>query len=171
MNRDNLPFRKNCEGYFIDNNGRILAQDSGKGFIIFPGGGIDETETPEQGLLREAFEETGVIIDRKLKQLGVLHIIWGEDWAKTEKQKKRYEKYKGDEMHFFSGKIKRLETPKGDPENPNEDDIWKGERLMSISQAIGVIEKSKPFTRDNEEYHNLQLKFLNELISFYSIRH
>jgi len=163
QHRDSLPFRKNCEGYFIDNKNRILASDSEEGHIIFPGGGIDKNETPKQGLLREAFEETGVLIDGKLKKLGVLRIIWGKNWAKIEKQKKRYEKYKGDEMYFFVGKIKRLEKPKGDPENPNEDDIWKGERLMSINQAIKIIESYKPFPKDNEEYYNLQLKFLNKL--------
>lgn len=160
QDRDNLPFRKNCEGYFVDDKNRILAQDSGKSYIIFPGGGINEDETPEQGLLREAFEETGIIIEGELKNLGILHIIWSKNWAKTEKQKNRYLKYKGDEMHFFVGKIKRLEKPKGDPENPNEDDIWKGERLMPINQAIKIIESYKPFPKDNEEYYNLQLKFL-----------
>lgn len=167
MNRDNLSFRKNCEGYFMDNKGRILAQDNEKGYIVFPGGGINETENPEQGLLREAFEETGVIIKGKLKKLGVLHIIWGKGWAKTEKQKMRYKKYKGDEMHFFSGKIKKLEVPQGDSENPDEDDIWKGEKLMFLDQAIGTIEKNKPFSGDNEEYYNLQLKFLKQLNHFY----
>lgn len=80
--RGSLPFRKNCEGYFVDDKGRILAQDSGKGYIIFPGGGVNEDETPERGLLREAFEETGVVIEGKLKKLGVLHIIWGKDFIK-----------------------------------------------------------------------------------------
>ena len=163
QDRDSLPFRQNCEGYFVDDKGQILAQDSGQKHIIFPGGGIDENENSEQGLLREAFEETGVIIDGKLKKFGVIHIVWGDNWAKTEKQKKRYAKYRGDEMHFFVGKIKRLEKPRGDPENPNEDDVWKGERLMPIKKVIKIIEKCKPFPKYNEEYYNLQLKFLREL--------
>jgi len=163
MDRDKLPLRKNCEGYFVDDNGMILAKDSGYGHIIFPGGGIDDNESPREGLLREAFEETGVIIGGNLKEVGVLRIIWGKDWAKTEKQKRRYNKYRGDEMHFFFGKIKKLEQPKGDPENPNDDDIWKGERLMSVKEVIKMIEKNKPFPKDNKEYYNFQLKFLKSL--------
>jgi len=163
MDRTNLPFRKNCEGYFIDRKGNILAQDSGKGYIIFPGGGIDDHENPEQGLLREAHEETGVIIKGKLIELGVIHIIWDENWITTEKQKKRFRKYKGDEMYFFLGHIDRLEKPKGDPENPNDDDIWIGEKLMSINQVIDIIEKTKPFSEDIRIYRESQLNFLNKI--------
>ena len=164
VKRENLAFRKNCEGYFIDDNGMILAQNSGKGYIIFPGGGINRNETPEEGLLRETFEETGVIIKRKLKKLGVIHIIWGENWAKTDKQKRRYKKYKGDEMHFFFCKINKLEKPRGDPENPNEDDVWMRERFIPIARVIEIIEKCKPFPKDDEKYYNAQLKFLKKLM-------
>ena len=107
MNRNLLLFRKNCEGYFLDKNKMILAQNSTSGYIIFPRG-VNENETPEEGLLREAFEETGVIINGRLKNLGILYITQDKNWAKTEKQKIRYKKYKGDEMHFFFGKIKKF---------------------------------------------------------------
>ncbi len=148
----------NCEGYFLDEKGNILAQDSGKGYLIFPGGGIEEGESPEEGLLREAFEETGVVVDGKLKHLSVLHITWRPDWAKTDKQKERYKKYKGDEMHFFTGKIKRFDNPK------KEDDIWQGEKLMPIKLALQLLEKMKPFPKDMEEYYGSQLKFLRSFL-------
>ncbi len=164
MDREKLPFRKNCEGYFIDDKGKVLAKDSGKGFLIFPGGGIDENETPEEGMLREAFEETGVSISGKLKELGILNILWGPDWAKTEKQKKRYQKYKGDEMHFFLGKIKSIGQPSGDPENPGEDDSWGEDKLMPVQKAIDLIEKNKPFPKDTEEYYQKQLNFLSQIV-------
>lgn len=158
-NRNNLLFRKNCEGYFIDNGGKILVQDSGKGYLIFPGGGLDSNETPEQGMLREAYEETGVLIDGKLKKLGILHIIWGKNWAKTEKQKKRYKQFRGDEIHFFFGKIKAIE------DNPVlEEDAWRGEKLMRIEEAIKILESSKPFDKDTEEYYNSQLTFLKSFL-------
>ncbi len=154
-----MPFRKNCEGYFIDDNGRILAQDSGNGHLIFPGGGLDLDETPEQGIRREAYEETGVLIDGKLKKLGVLQIIWGKNWAKTEKQKKRYEEFRGDEMHLFFAKIKAIKN------NPvPEEDAWWGKKLMKIEKAIKILESSKPFNKDVEEYYNFQLKFLKSFL-------
>ncbi len=53
MNRNNLPFRKNCEGYFIKEN-KILAKDSGKGYLIFPGGGIEENESPEEAIIKKS---------------------------------------------------------------------------------------------------------------------
>jgi len=162
MNRKNLPLRKNCEGYFTKEN-KILAKDGEKYYIIFPGGGVEENETPEKGLLRETLEETGAIIKNNIRKIGILKIIWGKDWAKTEKQKERYQKYQGDEMHFFTGEIKEFKQPKGDSENPKQTDIWEGEKLIQIEKAIEIIEKNKPFTKESEEYHNFQLKILNSL--------
>ena len=156
--REKLPFRKNCEGYFLDDNGNVLALDSGKGYLIFPGGGIGEGENPKQALLREAYEETGVVMDGELKELGMLQIIWGEDWAKTDKQKERYKKFKGDEMHFFVGKIKQFEKIK------SKEDTWKGEKLMPIAKAIEIIENARPFSKTLEEYYTFQLHTLRSLL-------
>src|SRR3989344_2498697 len=149
-NRKKLPYRKNCEGYFFDNNGNVLAKDTGKNFVKFPGGGIKKDETPEQALIREAFEETGVIIDGKLKKLGVLKFDWGKSWAKTEKQKERYKIYRGEEMHFFTGKIRKFVKPKGD-----SSDVWKGKLLMQIDDAINLI-KNYPKDKAMEEYRKMQ---------------
>jgi 8-oxo-dGTP pyrophosphatase MutT (NUDIX family) len=60
-----------------------LAQNTGRGYVLFPGGGIDREELPEEGILRETFEETGAII-KNLKKIGIIRFDWGEDWAKTE---------------------------------------------------------------------------------------
>lgn len=162
-NRDKLPFRRNSEGYFINNNGKILVKNSGKGYLIFPGGGINSNETPEQGMLREAHEETGVLIDGKLKKLGVLHIIWGENWAKTEKQKNRYKLFKGEEMYFFCGKIKTIED-----NLIQEEDTWQGEKLMPILKAIHLIEESRPFSEEIHIYREAQLQFIHKIAEEYT---
>lgn len=156
--RDNLPFRINCEGYFLNNDGKILAKDSGKGFIMFPGGGMDETEDIEAAMIRETKEETGVI-PLHLKKIGVLKILWGPDWAKTDKQKARYQKFQGDEMHFFKGHVGE------EAEISNEEDVWDGEKFMSISEVINLIEKSRPFEESVSEYRETQLRFLNALLN------
>lgn len=154
MDRKKLPFRKNCEGYFTDGDGRVLARDSGKGHLLFPGGGVDDGEDVKRALIRETFEETGAIV-KNLKKIGELKFIWGENWAKTEKQKKRYEKYNGEDMHFFVGEIEGFEEPER-----KEEDFWEGERLMDIKRAIKIIESGIPFDEEIREYREIQLKIL-----------
>lgn len=153
--RNHLPFRKNTEGYFIDKNNNILAQVSKAGYLLFPGGGVEEQETPEQGLIRETFEETGAVVEEPLKVLGKLKIIWDKHWAKTEKQKKRYEQYQGDEMYFFFGRIKEFK------QQEDHEDTWQGEKLMPVQKAIGMLEKIK----DKSEYRKRQLQYLKEIKS------
>lgn len=156
MERSELPLRKNCEGYFTDGKGNILAKKSDSGFIIFPGGGIDENERIEEGMARETLEETGAAV-RRLRGLGVVNLIWGSDWAKTEKQKKRYEQFKGDEMHFFSGEVK--EFVKIEKE---EEDSWKGNKFMSLTEVIEGI-RSRLSAEKGNEYIKAQLRFLTKL--------
>jgi 8-oxo-dGTP pyrophosphatase MutT (NUDIX family) len=155
--RDNLPFRINCEGYFLNSGGKILAKDSGKGFIMFPGGGMDEAEDIEAAMIRETEEETG-ITPTNLNNLGVLKILWGPDWAKTEKQKSRYSKFQGDEMHFFKGVVGN------EVEKSNEEDVWTGEKFMEISDVINLIERSRPFDESVLEYREAQLRFLRSIL-------
>jgi len=156
--RSKLPFRKNCEGYFICKNGKIIAQDTQKGYLEFPGGGVDEKESPKDALIREAYEEAGVVLEGELRKVGQLNFVWGENWAKTEKQKKRYKQYRGDEMHFFIGKVKELVCPKGDSCEAG----WKNEVEMKIKEAINLIEKEKPFDKNLKEYYEFQLKILKK---------
>ncbi|MEK6934354.1 MAG: NUDIX domain-containing protein [Nanoarchaeota archaeon] len=160
--RSNLPFRINCEGYFTDSKGNILAYDTGKGYIVFPGGGVNNNESPEEGLIRETFEETGAIVG-DLSKLGVLKIVWWPEWAKTKEQKKRYELFQGEEMHFFKGFIKEFKNS-----NLKEKDHWKGDKLMPIKEVIWLIEKNKPFSKGEKEYREAQLMFLKNLLSVVS---
>lgn len=158
VSREKLPFRINCEGYFLNSKGEILAKDSSKGFIMFPGGGIDNNENIESAMIRETKEET-CFIPKNLKKLGNIRIVWEKDWAKTEKQKARYEKFQGDEMHFFSGEIDKNEKL----EKSNEEDTWFGEKFMNIKEVINIIEKSRPFEQSVKEYREMQLKYLKSL--------
>jgi len=156
QDRNKLPFRKNTEGYFVDEENNILAQDSGKGYVLFPGGGIEQNEDPAMAMIRETEEETGYSV-ANIKELGTTHLEWGQDWAKTEKQKIRYQQFKGDEMHFFFGKVKKVDSSRL---VHKEEDVWSGNKFMPISKAINIIEQSKPFSSDISEYRNAQLKFL-----------
>jgi 8-oxo-dGTP pyrophosphatase MutT (NUDIX family) len=158
-NYSKLPFRKNCEGYFICKNKKIIAQDTKKGYIEFPGGGVDKNESTEQALIREAHEEAGIIISGELKKVGQLNFVWGPNWAKTEKQKKRFKEFQGEEIHFFVGKVKKLVCPKGDSCEAG----WQDKIKMEIQDIINFLENQKPFDEDIKEYREFQLKMLNEL--------
>ena len=156
MDRSKLPYRKNCEGYFIDRNGNILAKLSKQGFVVFPGGGIEENERVEDGMIRETLEETGVVIKR-LRSLGVVSFIWGPEWAKTEKQKKRYEQFKGDEMHFFSGEVMNFVNQEN-----KEEDSWNGNKFMPIDKVIENVSVRLSANKDDQHVF-FQLKFLIKL--------
>jgi 8-oxo-dGTP pyrophosphatase MutT (NUDIX family) len=155
MDRNILPFRKNCEGYLIFED-NIIGRNTEYGYIDFPGGGVEEGETYEDALRREAFEEAGVVIE-DLKEVGSVKTVWPEDWAKNEKQKKRFEKFQGDEMHFFLGKVKELKKPNGDEEESgwNEND-----RFILINEAIEILESYRPFPKELEEYYEFKLKII-----------
>ena len=45
---------------------------AGMDYFVFPGGGVDDGETPEQGAVREAFEELGIQVAIK-KTVAVIH--------------------------------------------------------------------------------------------------
>ncbi len=151
--RNHLPFRRNTEGYFLDKDNNILAQISKECYLIFPGGGIEEQETPEQGIIRETFEETGAILEEPVESLGKLKIIWDKQWAKTEKQKKRYAQYQGDETYFFFGRIKEFR------EQEKQEDTWQGEKLMSLEKAIKILKSNN----DQSVYRKKQLVCLKEI--------
>jgi 8-oxo-dGTP pyrophosphatase MutT (NUDIX family) len=55
-------------------NGKVALIErhrAGKHYYVFPGGGVDEGETPEQAAIREMEEETGlrVTVQRKLAEI------------------------------------------------------------------------------------------------------
>src|SRR3989344_90923 len=157
MERKNLPFRINCEGYFLDDKGNILAKES-NGIILFPGGGVDKNEEMTKTVIRETKEETGAIV-KNIRKLDTIKIVWSPNWAKTEKQKSRYTAFQGEEMHFFMGSIEGFEEPE-----IKEEDFWDGNKLMNISEVIKKIEEKPPFDEDIREYREAQLKFLKEIV-------
>jgi 8-oxo-dGTP pyrophosphatase MutT (NUDIX family) len=159
IDRTKLPYRKNCEGYFLYKDKYVIAKDTTKGYVLFPGGGVDQGETPKDALLRESMEEAGIICKGDLKKVKILHFDWEPNWARTEKQKMRYKKFRGEEMHFFVGTVDKLVKPKGDPK-----DAWIGKKYLPIKKAIKLIEKEKPFSKEIKKYRNIQLKYLKLLL-------
>ena len=65
----------------IERSGRYLTITRSQsviapGKICFPGGGIEGDETPQQALIRECFEELGVLVE-PIRQLGISVTPWG----------------------------------------------------------------------------------------------
>lgn len=61
-------------GVVLVENGKVALIErhrAGKHYYVFPGGGVDEGETPEQAAIREMEEETGlrVTVQRKLAEI------------------------------------------------------------------------------------------------------
>src|SRR3989344_1625212 len=148
-NRNYLPYRKNCEGYLLYKNKFILAQKSPHGYTIFPGGGINKNETQEEALRRETKEETGAIISKELKQRGNIIFKYSKTWAKTKKQTLRFKKYCGEQMFFFSGKIKRIDSVP-----TTSKDAWNGQKLMLLTDVFRIVDE----TASSGELRNYRLK-------------
>ena len=153
-----MSFRKNCEGYFFDDKGNVLAILSDSGFVMFPGGGIEDKESVEEGMIRETLEETGAIL-QDVKLIHVQKFVWGVDWAKTPKQKERYKKYQGDEMFFFIGKIKKFSKI-----DMFEEDYWHGKKLMPVSEVLKHIKNRFHTDIESREFISIQKRLLEHMV-------
>ena len=93
-----------------------------------------------------------------MKKLEIIYFDWDENWAKTEKQKARYNKFRGEEMHLFTGMIKELKEASGDKEEKGREE----QKLIKIKEAIKFLENLKPFPKNMKEYYSKQLNMLKE---------
>lgn len=130
MDRSRLPYRKNCEVYVFKDS-KVLAKKR-KGYLQFPGGGVDEGEDPKAAVIRETREETGVALTN-VCSIAVIRFDWSPSWAQTEKQKRRYNQFRGEEMHLFTADIKAEMAP-NDP-----DDMWCGVVWLDAADALEHI--------------------------------
>ena len=83
-----------CTHSFVRNSARSIIIQDGKVAMIysleydyykFPGGGIEESETPVEALIRETREEAGlVIIPESIQEYGCVHRIQKSDMDETE---------------------------------------------------------------------------------------
>jgi 8-oxo-dGTP pyrophosphatase MutT (NUDIX family) len=163
MDRSSLPFRQVTEGYFVDHEKMIFARDTGKGYLELPGGGVDAGETAVLALHREAFEEAGVVaLEEETVLVKTLVTRWDPSWPTTEKQRKRYEQFQGEEISFFVGKVKDVVEPTGDLLTGEPG--WEHPVRMTILQAIAIVEAGKPFHSAIAPYRETQLEILRSLL-------
>jgi len=158
MGRSILPFRKNCEGYFFDDKGHVLATLNSLGFVMFPGGGIEDKESAKEGMIRETFEETGAIL-QEVKLIHVQKFVWGVNWAKTPKQMERYKEYQGDEMFFFIGRLTGFAKI-----DKFEEDYWHEKKIMSVSEVLKHITNRLYTDIESRDYISIQKRFLENFM-------
>ena len=66
MGNENTNWGQSVTGVVIQDNKVLLARHtygSGKGRMIVPGGYVEQGETPQQALVREYLEETGITVE------------------------------------------------------------------------------------------------------------
>lgn len=97
--------RPTVKGIVLDKEGKI-ALLYGNGYGLFPGGGIEEDETPEGAFLRECKEEIGCDVEI-VKSLGVASQLRARD-------ARRYV------IHFF---VATVLGEKGEPTTTQEDEL------------------------------------------------
>jgi 8-oxo-dGTP pyrophosphatase MutT (NUDIX family)/predicted double-glycine peptidase len=93
------------------------------GYLLMPGGGIDDGETPELAVAREAIEEA----DRKIlhvKAMGVSECIWPDDV----KQVKGFDGSRT--YHFMALDGGRIGTEHEDNERFDWIDFWKAQQFL-----------------------------------------
>jgi hypothetical protein len=154
MKRNTLPFRPTSDCFLIY-NGKLVAQDHGH-YIAFPGGGIDDGETPTQGATREILEEVGANLKHDLVSLGEITWVWNPEWANNEKRKKRYNQFQGERVYFFFGIVNKFTQATSD-----EGDDWKGPVTMTIDKAISIAENMYKKNNPNQlAYKTFQIACL-----------
>lgn len=166
---DKLPYRPTAEAFLRDSKGNVVAYVKNKPgvenekFLKMPGGGVDPGEDPEVGLRRELMEETG-ITPRNLKLQGDVKWDWPDTWAQTPKQKERYQKFRGEHSHIYTGEVDKQTDP-----TSQEGDAWKEVPSTNVGEALqfmeGSIDPKSPYYQGPgfDKYKRVQLAALMAL--------
>ncbi len=150
INESEKPFRNRVEVYAIK-DGKLYCGEYKDGSLGVFGGGTDG-EALEEAAAREFEEETGYKVNN-LKKIPVdpIEVIWTD--AKSEKQKKRMEDYKGTRTWFFVGEFddsKKKEKAEGDDGKHNLKNVGLKELNDELIKSVksdtddeGIIKQQK----------------------------
>lgn len=145
------PFRKNVAGVIINNENKVLIvnRKNNPKHWQFPQGGINKNETPEQAVLRELKEETGL---NKLKILGRADKIHKYYWSPFISKTKWNNKYCGQEQVIFF--LKQTESKTPNPKEEHQDYKWIDKNEIIHTIAPIRISQTKLILKHIDQYIN-----------------
>jgi 8-oxo-dGTP pyrophosphatase MutT (NUDIX family) len=130
---EKLPYRPTAEAFLRDPEGNLVAfiksKKNKQQFLKVPGGGIDPGEDPTEGLSREIMEETGVT-PKNVRLVQDVKWDWPEHWAQSDKQRKRYQQFRGEHSHVYTGDVDSVGAP-----TSQEGDAWDEVPSMDPQEA------------------------------------
>ena len=144
--------RDGSRAVIIRDNQILLSHETVSGFWLIPGGGMEEGETPEECVVREVLEETGLIV-RPTVQFLTLH--------------EYYEEYRYTSHYFV------CEVTGEAQQHLTEDEKRRGlvPEWISLREAMDLFSKHESYAAVSEEKRGAYLREYMALSEFMDFRH
>lgn len=144
--------RTGCRAVILREGKILLSHETGTGWWLVPGGGLEPGETPEECCIREVEEETGVLV-KPLRQFLTLY--------------EYYEEYRYI-SHYFICEI----TGRGQM-HLTENEAARGlePAWLPLSEAIELFSKHQSYADTNEEKRGSYQREYTALTEFLQAEH
>lgn len=144
--------RTGCRAVILREGKILLSHETGTGWWLVPGGGLEQGETPEECCIREVEEETGVLV-KPLRQFLTLY--------------EYYEEYRYISHYFIceitgQGQMRLTENEAARGLEP----AW-----LPLSEAIELFSKHQSYADTNEEKRGSYQREYTALTEFLQAEH
>ena len=139
--------RRACRGIIVQDGKILLSHGAAKGLWMIPGGGLEAGESPEACCIREAEEETGLLV-RPEKQFLILS--------------EYYEEYRYISHYFVcavtgKGTMRLTEQEKARAPRPE----W-----IPLRDALGIFSRHREYAAVSEEKRGIYLREFTALTEY-----